>query len=540
MAYNLVDERWIPVERRSGRTEYVAPAEIADRSDPPLRVASPRPDFNGALLEFLVALVQTAAAPKRESKWKAWFDAPPSTKALKTKLDEVRDAFFLDGDGPRFMQDLTVHKDPKRSTEPIGALLIDRIGEDGLSEGPTLFAKPGGFDALGFPSAAAALMALQSYAPAGGAGIMTSLRGGGPLTTLVAGPDLWSTIWLNVLPTDVFEELVPGAADEHGKVFPWASPTRDGSNPTLPKHMHKLQHFWGLPRRVRLAFNGERGTCGVTGGIDVPVVRTYVSRPKGTSYKGDFRHPFTAYSDVKPGEPWNPKKASADGLPYRDWPLLVTGTKERVPAAVVRYFMSARRELVERPRLIAFGYAMNKMKPLRWSHAETPLIAVSPQKAENFAAEVERLVAASEEVRGTLSAQLREAWSDRPKSLDVTGRVNPAFWSATEPAFFGAVHEGRGALESDRQAALDAAREAWLKSLHGAALDLFDSFVEAAATLAPPELGRTVAARRKLVLFTSTASRKLRSLLGLTVPDVAANRGGAKRPKTRRKKEIET
>lgn len=548
MPYNLIDERWIPVFRRSGRIEYVAPAEIADRDDPPLRVASPRPDFDGALLEFLVGLAQTTAAPARESKWREWFATPPTVDVLKAKFSSVREAFFLDGDGPRFMQDLTADKDPKKINEPIGALLIDRIGEDGLAESPTLFAKAGGVEALGYPAAATALMALQSYAPAGGAGVMTSLRGGGPLTTLVGGPDLWSTVWLNVLPRDEFEARVPGERDGEapGEIFPWMAKTRDGAKSTLPVHIHRLQHLWGLPRRVRLVFDDARGTCAVSGEPDLPVVRSYVSRPKGTSYKGAFRHPFTPYSEVTAGEPWNPKKASADGLPYRDWPLIVTGTKKRRPAAVVEFFVASRRHLVDTPRVIAFGYAMNKMKPIRWVRAETPLIAVAPERAEAFAAEVERLVAASEEVRSTLSAQLREAWSDREKrkSSDrqeaISKKVNPAFWSETEPLFFATVHAAKAALEGGGQSASDAAREAWLEGLHKAALALFDTFVDAAPTLAPPELGRVVGARRNLVLFTSPRSRKLRGLLGLPIPETAQAGARPKDRKNKRKKETTT
>jgi CRISPR system Cascade subunit CasA len=277
----------------------------------------------------------------------------------------------------------------------------------------------------------------------------------------------------------------------------------------------------------------------VSGEADVPVVLSYVSRPKGASYKGAFQHPFTPYSEVAAGQPWNPKKASSEGLPYRDWPLLVTGTKKRKPAVVVSYFVAERRDLVERPRVIAFGYAMNKMKPIRWSRAETPLVAVNQKNAESFAAAVEQIVGASEEVRGTLSAQLREAWSDRPRAIDVSGKVNPAFWSATEPAFFATVHEVKAALETSCAAALDAAREAWLVALHQAAVDLFDTFVDAAASLAPPELGRAVAARRRLVLFTMPASRKLRNLLGLPVPE-AANAPGGKAKQRNRKKETRT
>lgn len=527
MAYNLIDERWIPVERRSGRVEMMAPAQLAEREDPPLRIASPRPDFDGALLEFLIGLLQTAAAPATEREWEREFETPPTVAVLKKRFDKVREAFYLDGDGPRFMQDLTVAKDPKASVEPIGALLIDRIGEAGLQEAPTLFAKPGRIQAMSYPAAAAALMALQSYAPAGGRGQLTSLRGGGPLTTLVTAPGLWETAWLNVLPRRDFEQRLPGdpAKAGEGATFPWMAPTRTsgskGGRATPPHEVHPLQHFWGLPRRVRLVIEeGTTGDCAISGSSGGAVVRSYVVRPDGTSYDGDYRHPCTPYSLVKPGEPWNPKKGSGDGLPYRDWPLLVTGSEKLRPATVVIYFAATRRrELVAQPGLLAFGYAMENMKPLRWCHSDTPLITVLPGCSEQFAGEVEALVAASEEIRKTILHQVRSAWSDRPGDLEVFGRVNPAFWSGTEPAFFTAVQAVKEGLESDRRDLRDAAKEAWLSALHRAALDLFDTFVEASPTLAAPELRRAVVARRDLVRFTSPRSPKLRKLLGLPVEE---------------------
>lgn len=525
MAYNLIDERWIPVVRQSGRTELIAPAQVVEREDPPLRIASPRPDFDGALLEFLIGLLQTAAAPTTERAWENEFETPPSVKALRARLEKVHEAFFLDGDGPRFMQDLTVAEDPKAGSEPIGALLIDRIGESGLGESPTLFAKPGLVEALGYPAAAAALMTLQSYAPAGGRGQLTSLRGGGPLTTLVVSGDLWTTVWANVLPRPEFEARVPGDASNGSPMgtFPWMGKTRTSESSrgkaTLPESVHPLQHLWGLPRRVRLVFGeAEVGTCSVSGATGVPVVRAYVNRPDGTSYEGDFRHPWTPYSQIKPNEPWNPKKGSSEGLPYRDWPLLVTGNAARVPAIVVSHVArTRRREILRELRLGVFGYAMENMKPLRWCRAETPLITIGPNLADAFAADVEALVGASEEIRKTLSSQVKGAWSDRPQDLDVFGRVNPAFWSATEPAFFAAVRAVKLGLEQSDPKARDRAKEAWLEKLHLGALAVFDAFVAVSAELAAPDLRRAVVARRNLQQFTSASSRKLRKVLGLEV-----------------------
>jgi len=539
MAYNLLVERWITVRRRSGAVESITPAQIAERSDPPVRIASPRPDFDGALLEFLVALFQTAAAPTSERAWREALAAPPSVEALARRLASVREAFDLDGNGPRFMQDLTVDRDPKKNREPIGALLIDRIGESGLSQAPSLFAKPGLFERLGYPSAAAALMALQSYAPAGGRGQFTSLRGGGPLTTLLTGDDLWATVWLNVLPRNRFEELVPGDRDldTPAAIFPWMAKTRGGRTP--PQKVHPLQHLWGLPRRIRLEFDqSETGVCSVSG-AQGPVVTAYVNRPDGTSYEGDFRHPYTPYSALKPGEPWNAKKGSADGLPYRDWPLLVTGGEKRAPAAVVTHFASARREAAGGVRLLAFGYAMDKMKPLRWCRAETPFVAVPPDLAESFASQVEAFVAASEDVRRTLTFQVKCAWSDRPKDLDAPPHLNAAFWSRTEQTFFDAVHGLATALERGATDERDRLAERWLAQLHTAALELFDVIVSPSPELATADLRRAVQARRSLELETRPSSQKLRKLLGLTVEEAGAGRTPQAKS-THRKKEEES
>ena len=210
--------------------------------------------------------------------------------------------------------------------------------------------------------------------------------------------------------------------------------------------------------------------------------------------------------------------------------LMVTGSAERSPATVVSYFAATRRrELVDQPRLAAFGFAMDNMKPLRWCRAETPLITVAPGLAGSFSADVKALVDASEEVRLTFSGKVKSAWSDRPKDLDVFSIVNPAFWSRTEPAFFTAVQAIKKGLEADEAKARDVAREAWLAALHSSALALFDTFVETSAEMAAPDLRRAVLARRDLFRFTHPSSTKLRKLLGLPVEESAKPRKAAKR-----------
>lgn len=95
---NLLQDPWIPVRRQSGTETRIAPWQITETQDPILALAAPRPDFNGALLQFLIGLLQTAAAPEGE-QWADWLEQPPSPKTLKACLNPFSQAFELDGKG---------------------------------------------------------------------------------------------------------------------------------------------------------------------------------------------------------------------------------------------------------------------------------------------------------------------------------------------------------------------------------------------------------------------------------------------------------
>ena len=121
------------------------------------------------------------------------------------------------------------------------------------------------------PPPAIALYALQQFAPSGGAGNRTSMRGGGPLSTFVlpgaAGgrrPSLWRAILANL--AQARQVRVRGARICR-KILPWLAPTlvsdkahgerlvSEGDPDT-----HPLQAFFGMPRRIALRFAGA-GRC---------------------------------------------------------------------------------------------------------------------------------------------------------------------------------------------------------------------------------------------------------------------------------------
>ncbi|MGO9954161.1 MAG: type I-E CRISPR-associated protein Cse1/CasA [Dissulfurispiraceae bacterium] len=107
MQFNLIDEKWIPIKRRDGTEENIAPWEVTDGfiENPVVSLNAPRPDFDGSLIQFLIGLVQTTAAPANRIEWKLKLNKPPETDELQMKCATVRHAFELAGDGPRFMQD---------------------------------------------------------------------------------------------------------------------------------------------------------------------------------------------------------------------------------------------------------------------------------------------------------------------------------------------------------------------------------------------------------------------------------------------------
>jgi CRISPR system Cascade subunit CasA len=136
-----------------------------------------------------------------------------------------------------------------------------------------------------------ALYNLHQFAPSGGAGHRTSLRGGGPLVTLAlpdggqtSRPTLWQRLWLNT-PADL--RLDPS---EKSRAFPWLAPTKTSAKKETvhEAEAQKLQAFFGMPRRIRLAFseNTKQRPCDLTGVVDAIICTGFSALPWGINYGG--------------------------------------------------------------------------------------------------------------------------------------------------------------------------------------------------------------------------------------------------------------
>jgi CRISPR system Cascade subunit CasA len=533
VSYNLLVEKWIPVVRRSGERDDIAPWQIGEADDPPLRIETPRPDFDGALLQFLIGLVQTTAAPVTKREWERIYEAPPPSSYWQDKFAPVVSAFNLDGDGPRFMQDLdgTIGAGETRA---ISSMLIESPGDQTIKNNADIFIKRGGVRGLSRAMAAAALYTLQANAPAGGQGHRTSLRGGGPLTTVLIGDTLFRTVWLNTLRADAFAEL-PGDVTKTAvaDTFPWMGPTRTsgkvGGRDTTPSDIHPALHFWAMPRRIRFDFESAApGHCDLSGREEPLVLGAYGMPNYGANYKGAFLHPLTPYVRGEPTEPPNPKKLGDDGIPYRDWPHYAGGSEQRSAARVVSAFVADGRARVAgpRPQLLAFGFNMDNMKPLAWTAVSVPVIRGEGEKDVDFVAAAFQLVEASESVRKTLSSCLRDALDRRGDlkwDASMFSALNRSFWAATEPGFYAIVERLCRALTEGAETAPIV--EEWLKTLHGVAKRFFSEHSQETGDFAATDVRRVAKAWQALCRFTHWKNKQLRTLVGL--PEVEEERAVA-------------
>ncbi|HMT44332.1 MAG TPA: type I-E CRISPR-associated protein Cse1/CasA [Chakrabartia sp.] len=554
MNYDLRVERWIPFRRRTGIVEWLPPFALTDDSDgdnPIVALAAPRPDFNAALLEFLIGLFSVALALPDEEAWRALANAPPSPEEVRARLMALPTAFNLAGDGPRFLQDFEAADFAKQADLPIENLLIDAAGENTQKLNKDLFVKRGRADVLGRPAAAMALITLQSYAPSGGQGHRTSMRGGGPLTTLVEPRadgrvedatlerPLWELIHANLLLAKGDDWLPEDWQSEEGReiaplIWPWLAPTlTSGQKPraheVVPQDAHAFQALFGMPRRLRLVFSDGPGTCALTGMTDAQMVTAYRTINFGVNYgSGLWVHPLSPHYEVKNQK--LPVHPQPDGLGWKDWAGLVVDQSGKsvqyVAETVARY-----RGLPNRPFAVrAFGYDMDNMKARGW--AETilpawPLASAAVSTALTQAAT--QMTEATRQVANLLVGAVIAARFNRKE--DAKGDfsfIKAELWAATETAFYDRVDAAVRAGEDHAHAIVTGplAGKAFIDVLRIEAARIFDEQGERIGLDVANE-HRFVMARRNLMMALrgyGKGGTALFTTLGMAAPEKASKK----------------
>jgi len=529
---NLLDEPWLPVRLHDGSQQWIAPQQLADPGIAAFDAC--RADFNGALVQFAIGLLQTCTPIANDSEWRALLHTPPDAAALAQWFEPHRAAFEFEGDGARFMQDFELRA-ADADPNGIGALLIETPGDNAVKNNSDHFVKRGRVQALCPHCTALALFTLQTNAPAGGVGYRTGLRGGGPLSTLLLATDtpaapapLWQTLWLNVRGQHAFLAggVEPGMLAPH-RTFPWLAPQtaiQKDQGDTTPLQVHPAHMFWAMPRRIRLDLDAVgSGVCDLCGRPSERLIRQYVTRNYGLNYKGAWLHPLSPYYTGKEG--LLPLHPQPDGLGYRHWlawVLGMEGDKRKVQAAtVVSHFLSQPR--IEQKtgitlRLWAFGYDMDNAKARCWYDATVPLYHLgecgfAEQKA--LREEVGAWLVGAELVASYLRGAVKDAWFSANARGDF-GFIDATFWNRTEPAFYGLLRARIQSLRDGSAGDAIASAESWRRQLRAAALRLFDAELVGTGPIERQNPARIAAAHKQL--DKNLDGPKLRQALGLPQP----------------------
>ncbi len=452
MALNLISDPWIPA-LRNGEISTIRPDQIAESGVS--KLAWHRADFNLACLELLIGLVSMAAPPRDDSDWLARFEAP-DPEEVREALSVFAPFFDLAGNGVRFLQDVEAFE---RSVGPSGVksvdmLYIDSAGNQTAAKNADLVVKRDRFASLAPAEAAMALYTLQAFAPSGGSGNRTSMRGGGPLVTLVRPLDdshgsnsLWRFVFANVLPG------APLSAGNAQAALPWLRATRtsEKQQTVIPGEVHPLEAFFGMPRRLRLVFEDDR-VVGV------------VQRPYGTNYVA-WQHPLTAYYRTNEDTPeWLPVHPKAGRLSYRNW-LGITmdsaGERNGTRRTAATVYECSNRSSAPDFELMVGGWAMDKMTPVDFTLDVYPAFRGLRDEGEE---RVHRLVEAANAASGALRKALKAACQLDGVNGDA---VVETFFAETEQHFTQAVRQIINDTGSDVE-------EIWYRTLREQAIRIFD------------------------------------------------------------------
>lgn len=571
MGLNVLTDRCFPVVMRSGERRWVDFAGLAcgfSAFDAPEAGADyavafdwPRPDLDIACHELSIGVLQLCLDVQSEDDWQALWDSALSRDELAERIAPFTHAFELLGDGPRFLQDREAFEaDLKPSAFlPIERLFIDAPGENALKKNSDVLTHRCRYPALGLPAAAMALYALQAFAPEGGPGHRTSMRGGGPLSVFVfpvAGTERAPVALWHRLQANLTELAVGESSHRIHTILPWLVPTLTSEKdqtiyPDAEGAAHPLQAFFGMPRRLRLLASAQQGICALTGQEGL-VLTGFVQRQHGVKY-GSWTHPLTPYRQPTETDAPRSVKPRSIRFGYRDWVAAAVGEGEgrlsRMPANVhaARYdrghvLLGFGRD----PILRVGGWFTNSAEAVTYLLAEQPMHLAENNETAKALDELTRSFAdagnvAREELRSAIKRAFppktnKNAFSPKnKKSVRLKVDLNAAetvFLEVTEPQFHQLVGKFlQNVAAKDLTKRADELRRLWCRQLGEAAMAVFDQFVPVEAF--PPEQAKPIVDAYKDLRLSfhghERGGKRLYDALRLPLPQTAPSEGKSTR-----------
>lgn len=129
-AYNLLEEKWIPVLYRDGKTDRVGIYRALSDAGKIRQLAASNPMDRVALLRFLLAVLMWCKEDAKSALAALDEKSVGIPESWLDKLKENKDSFNLLGDGKRFYQDELLKG---KESRPISDLLVEFPGADSVN-----------------------------------------------------------------------------------------------------------------------------------------------------------------------------------------------------------------------------------------------------------------------------------------------------------------------------------------------------------------------------------------------------------------------
>jgi CRISPR system Cascade subunit CasA len=266
---DLLTDPWIPVRADGGAGPFrlLTYPELLCR-DGTWQVSVPRDDLELACVQLLVCMTQLMFLPEDDGTLRARLRARLTPEEFADGVAPCTQWFNLDHPTRPFMQSRGV-KGEWTSVQKLLPGLPEKTSTSASAH--CFFNEVSEVRQIGGPIAAIALFNQASNSPSFGGGFKGSLRGGAPITTLVAGNDLRETVWRNVLTLPRVRERLPGYDVDFTRDQPtWVRPIKRQET----VHWNEIGLVRGLfwqPARVEMLCAAEVSSCDVLGTQGQPV-----------------------------------------------------------------------------------------------------------------------------------------------------------------------------------------------------------------------------------------------------------------------------
>ncbi|MBN1757921.1 MAG: type I-E CRISPR-associated protein Cse1/CasA [Chitinispirillaceae bacterium] len=299
---NLLTDPWVPV-RKGTEFLQVRYKDLLCTDQPELNIALPRDDLELACVQLLAALTQVIFIPENQKQLRERVRTPVTESEFDAGIKKFneKDKEWFDLEHPKwpFMQTRGVQGE-WTSIQKLLTGMPEGTSKSGSAH--AFFNTTSEIRYLGAGITAIALFNQASNSPSFGGGFKGSLRGAGPISTMVVGKSLRKTVWYNVLSHDSVKKLLPwyGSADE-AEMPTWVAPIPKNAK-IFPDSIGLCRGLFWQPSDVEMKASDTFTYCDFIASPEQPCYTGFRKERRNFELTSPWTHPYSPREYDKDGK----------------------------------------------------------------------------------------------------------------------------------------------------------------------------------------------------------------------------------------------